>query len=146
MSGSFLLVVNPSLPVHDLRELIALAKAKPGTLSFGSGGTGSPTHVSGELLKSMAGVEMVHVPYKGIAPALTDLLSGHIQLLFGDPLVVLPHVKDGTLRAIAVSGASRYSAAPEIPTLAEAGLPGYESTLGTACSVPPACRSRSSRS
>ena len=129
VSASFLLVVHPSVPARNLRELIALAKAKPGQLVFGSGGTGSPTHVSGELLKSMAGIDMVHVPYKGMAPALSDLIAGHITVLFSDPLVMLPYVKQGKVRAIGVSGTSRYPAAREIPTLAEGGLPGYESGI-----------------
>ena len=129
VAASQVLVVNPSVPANSLTELIALAKAKPGTLSFGSGGTASPGHVSGELLKSMAGVDIVHVPYKGIPPAITDLLGGQIQMLFADGLAILPHIKQGSVRAIAVCGASRYPSAPEIPTMAEAGLPGYENTL-----------------
>ncbi len=129
VSASFLLVVHPSMPARNLGELIALAKTKPGQITFGSGGTGSPTHVSGELLKTMAGIDMVHVPYKGMAPALSDVLAGHISVLFSDPLVMLPFVKQGKVRAIGVSGAHRYPAAREIPTLAETGLPGYESGI-----------------
>ena len=129
VAASQVLVVNPSVPANSLTELIALAKAKPGALSFGTGGTASPGHVSGELLKSMAGIDIVHVPYKGIPPAITDLLGGQIQMLFADGLAILPHIKQRTVRAIAVCGATRYPSAPEIPTMAEAGLPGYENTL-----------------
>jgi len=129
VSASFVLVVHPSAPARNLKELIALAKSKPGQIVFGSGGTGSPTHVSGELLKSMAGIDMIHVPYKGMAPALSDLLAGHIVVLFSDPLVMLPYVKQGKVRALGVSGSNRFPAAREIPTLAEAGLPGYESGI-----------------
>ena len=129
VAASQVLVVNPSVPANNLKELIALAKAKPGALSFGTGGTASPGHVSGELLKSMAGVDIVHVPYKGIAPAVTDLLGGQIQMLFADGLAILPHIKQQSVRAIAVCGTTRYPSAPEIPTMAEAGLPGYENTL-----------------
>jgi tripartite-type tricarboxylate transporter receptor subunit TctC len=129
VSASFVLVVHPSIPVRDLKGLIALAKSKPGQIVFGSGGTGSPTHVSGELLKSMAGIDLVHVPYKGMAPALSDVLAGHISVLFSDPLVMLPYVKQGKVRALGVSGSARFPAAREIPTLAESGLPGYESGI-----------------
>jgi tripartite-type tricarboxylate transporter receptor subunit TctC len=128
-SASFILTVHPSLPAHDVKELIALAKAKPGQIVFGSGGPGSPTHLAGELFDSMAGVQMTHSPYRGMAPALSDLLAGHISVLFSDPLVMLPYVRDGKLRALGVTGAKRYPAAPELPTLSEAGLPGYESGI-----------------
>ena len=129
VAASQVLVVNASVPVNNLTELIALAQAKPGALSFGSGGTASPGHVSGELLKGMAGVDIVHVPYKGIPPAITDLLGGQIQMLFADGLAILPHIKQRTVRAIAVCGTTRLPSAPEIPTMSEAGLPGYENTL-----------------
>jgi len=127
--SSFMLVVHPSTAAHSVKELIALAKAHPGALVFGSGGPGSPTHLSGELFKAMARVDMVHVPYKGMAPALSDLLGGQISLLFSDPLVALPHVKSGKLRALGVTSVKRFPAAPEVPTIAESGMPGYESGI-----------------
>jgi tripartite-type tricarboxylate transporter receptor subunit TctC len=129
VSASFVMVVHPSVPARDLKEFIALAKSKPGLIVFGSGGTGSPTHVSGELFDSMAGVKLVHAPYRGMAPAVTDLLAGHISVLFSDPLVMLPYVKEGRVRALGVTSSVRFPSAPEIPTLSEAGLPGYESGI-----------------
>ncbi len=120
------LVVHPSVPTTSLKGLIALANAKPRELSFASVGNGSGPHLAMELLKSMAGIDMVHVPYKGSAPALTDLLSGRVALMFDAMASALPHVKAGRLRALAVTGAKRSAAAPDVPTVAEAGLPGYE--------------------
>lgn len=120
------LVVHPSVPAHNVKELIAYAKANPGKLNFGSSGAGGTIHLSGELFKSMAGVQMTHVPYKGSAPAVNDLLGGQIQLMFDSSVV--PHVKAGKLRALGVTSAKRSSALPEVPTIAEAGLPGYEAT------------------
>lgn len=122
----FLLVVHPSVPGKTVKDLIALAKAHPAQLTFGSGGRGSPSHLSGELLKAMAGINVVHVPYKGLGQSLVGLLSGQIDMIFAGPLIVLPHVKAGRLRAIAVGSAKRFPAMPEIPTIAESGLPGYE--------------------
>jgi tripartite-type tricarboxylate transporter receptor subunit TctC len=127
--ASFLLLTHPSVPVRDVKGLIALARARPGELTFGSGSTGSPTHLSGELLKVLAGVDMVHVPYKGIAPAIADLIGGQLSMLFADPLPTMPHVKSGKLRGLAVSSLHRFPAAPDIPTLDESGLKGYESGL-----------------
>jgi len=127
--ASFLLLTHPSVPARDVKGLIALAKARPGELTFGSGSTGSPTHLSGELLKVLAGVDMVHVPYKGIAPAIADLLGGQLSMLFADPLPTMPHVKSGKLRGLAVSSKHRFPAAPDIPTIDEAGVKGYESGL-----------------
>lgn len=127
--ASFLLLTHPSVPARDVKGLIALAKARPGELTFGSGSTGSPTHLSGELLKVLAGVDMVHVPYKGIAPAIADLLGGQLSMLFADPLPTMPHVKTGKLRGLAVSSKHRFPAAPDIPTIDEAGVKGYESGL-----------------
>jgi tripartite-type tricarboxylate transporter receptor subunit TctC len=121
-----ILVVHPSLPVHNVKELIAYAKSNPNQLNFGSSGAGGTIHLSGELFKTMAGVQMTHVPYKGSAPAVTDLLGGHIQLTFDSSVV--PYIKTGKLRALGVTSAKRSSALPDIPTIAEAGLPGYEST------------------
>ena len=122
------LVVNPSLPVHSVTELIAYAKANPGKLSFASGGPGSPHHLYGELLKSMTGIEMTHVPYKGSAPALTDLIGGQVQLMFDNLPSSLPFIKAGKLRALAVTSGARAAALPDLPTLAESGLPGFEAS------------------
>jgi len=124
-----LLVVNPQVPIHTVKELIAAAKAKPQSLSYASTGNGSSNHISMELFKSLAGVDIVHIPYKGSAPAVTDLLGGQVQVMFDNVPNVLQHVKAGKLRALAVSGAKRTSLAPDIPTVAEAGVPGYELTV-----------------
>jgi tripartite-type tricarboxylate transporter receptor subunit TctC len=121
-----LLVINPQLPVKNVRELIAFAKAKPGYLNAGSSGVGTPNHFGTELLKWLAGVDIVHVPYKGGAPALTDLLGGQIQMAFSSVPAVLPHIKAGRLVALGVGSAKRSPALPNIPTIAEAGVPGYE--------------------
>ncbi|MCP3018342.1 tripartite tricarboxylate transporter substrate binding protein [Cupriavidus basilensis] len=121
-----ILVVNPSIPARNVSELIAYGKANPDRLSFGSSGTGGTIHLSGELFKSMAGVKMLHVPYKGSAPAVSDLLAGQINLMFDSS--VAPYVKSGKLRALAVTSAKRSPVLPDVPTMAEAGLPGYEST------------------
>lgn len=125
----FLLVTHPSVPAKTTKEVIALAKASPNKLTFGSGGNGSPSHLSGELLKSMAGIGMVHVPYKGLGQSLVGLLSGQVDMVFAGPLIVAPHVKSGKLRAIAVGSTKRFPAMPDIPTVAEAGLPGYEAGI-----------------
>jgi len=124
-----LLVVNSSVPANSVKELIALAKAKPGQLNYASVGQGSPIHLAMELFKSMTGTHFVHVPYKGAGPAVTDLLAGHVQLMFNSMPSVLPHVKTGRLRGLAVGSAQRFRAVPDIPTVAEAGVPGYEATL-----------------
>ncbi|MCC6531676.1 MAG: tripartite tricarboxylate transporter substrate binding protein [Burkholderiales bacterium] len=121
-----LLLVHPSLPVHSVKELIALAKRRPGELSYASSGAGTSPYLAMELLKQMAGIDMVHVPYKGSAPAVLDLAGGHVQLMFGAISTVLPQVRANRLRAIAVSSTTRISAAPEVPTVAEAGLAGFE--------------------
>ena len=122
----FILVAHPSVPARDLRELIALAKAKPGTLSFGSSGAGTASHLAGELLKSSAGIDITLVPYKGQAPATGDLLGGQISMMFNNPITSLAHVKTGKLRALAVSTGKRFSQLPEVPTVAESGLPGFD--------------------
>ena len=131
-----LLVINPQLPVKNVRELIAFAKAKPGYLNAGSSGVGTPNHFGTELLKWLAGVDIVHVPYKGGAPALTDLLGGQIQMAFSSVPAVLPHIKAGRLVALGVGSAKRSPALPNIPTIAEAGVPGYEYTTWYGIFVP----------
>ncbi|HSS29224.1 MAG TPA: tripartite tricarboxylate transporter substrate binding protein [Usitatibacter sp.] len=120
------LVVNPSLPVNSVHEFVAYAKAHPGSLNFGSGSTGSAGHLAGELFKSMAGVEMTHVPYKGAAPAMTDLIGGRLQLMFDNLASSLVQIKAGKVRALAVTTAKRTELAPELPTIAESGLPGFD--------------------
>jgi tripartite-type tricarboxylate transporter receptor subunit TctC len=124
----FLLVVHPSVPAQSVKELVSLAKARPGQLSYGSGGIGAPGHLSGELFGTLAGVKMVHVPYKGAAPALIGIQSGEIQVYFGNLPVTLPHARSGKLRALGVTSTKRASIAPEVPTVAEAGVPGFELT------------------
>jgi tripartite-type tricarboxylate transporter receptor subunit TctC len=149
VAGPALLVVHPSVPAHDVRELIALAKTKPGTLSFASSGNGSPPHLAGELFKWMAGVDMVHIPYKGNGPAYADLVSGQVQLMFPNIASSLPYVRGGRLRALAVTSKQRAKAAPEIPTIAESGLPGYDLSswfgLLAPAGTPPAIVSRLQR-
>ena len=130
------LVVNPALPAKSVSELIALAKARPGQLSYGSAGTGSSTHLAAELFKSMAGIEMAHVPYKGGGQAVVDVISGQVQLYFSSMLGALPHLKSGKLRALAVTGSKRSRAAPELPTIAESGFPGYEANNWLGLMVP----------
>ena len=120
------LVINPSLPVNTLQELIALAKAKPGQLNFSSSGNGNTNHLAGELMSMLAGIKMQHVPYKGAGPAIADLLGGQVQLSFQVSISVIPLIKSGKLKAIAISGETRSSALPQVPTMAEAGLPEYE--------------------
>ena len=122
----FVLVVNPSLPVNSVSDLIKLAKKDPGRLSYASGGPGSPHHLFTELFKSMTGIQMLHVPYKGTAPAIGDVIAGHIPLMLGDVVASLPLVKDGKVRALGVTSLTRLPSAPDIPTIAESGVPGYE--------------------
>jgi tripartite-type tricarboxylate transporter receptor subunit TctC len=122
------LVVNPSVPANSVPELIAYAKANPGKLNFASSGSGTSIHLSGELFKVMAGVQMTHVPYKGSAPALQDLLGGQVQLMFDNLPPSLPQIKAGKLRALAVTSATRAPALPDTPTIAESGLPGFEAS------------------
>ena len=121
-----ILVVHPSLPVRSVQDLIKLAKAKPGQINYGSVGPGSPQHLGMELLKSMAGVNLVHIPYKGTAPAMTELIAGQISAMFNSMPSVLPHIATGRLRGIAVGSAKRSPAAPDIPTVAESGLKGFQ--------------------
>ncbi|MGZ5146636.1 MAG: tripartite tricarboxylate transporter substrate binding protein [Burkholderiales bacterium] len=121
-------IVNPSVPVSTIKDLIALARSKPGRLLFGSAGNGGSLHLSGELFNSMTAVKLVHVPYKGAAAALIDLMSGQIQIMFDTLPSAMPHVKSGKVKAIAVTSASRVHALPELPTVSEGGVPGYEVT------------------
>ena len=121
----FLLVVNPALPAGTVKELIALAKAQPGSLNYSSGGNGTSGHLAGELFKSLAGVTMTHVPYKGAGPATVDVIAGQIQMTFASMVSALPHVKAGRLRALGVTSEKRSSALPQLPTISEAGVKGY---------------------
>jgi tripartite-type tricarboxylate transporter receptor subunit TctC len=120
------LVVHPSVPVKSVKELVALAKSRPGQLNFASSGTGTAPHLSGELFNAMAGVKMTHVPYKGSPPAVIDLVAGSVDVMFSPASTVIPHVKSGRLRALAVTTAARLPSLPELPTVAESGLKGYE--------------------
>ena len=135
-SGPLVLVTAPSTHVGNVAELIAMAKANPGKVTFASSGNGQSTHLSAELFDSMAGIRMTHVPYKGSAPALTDVMAGQATVMFDTMLSAMPFVRDGKLRALAVTGAARSPAAPDIPTVAQAGLPGYEATAWNALLVP----------
>lgn len=127
-STPYVLVVHPSLNVATVQDLIAYARAKPDSLSYASASAGSANHLAGELFNKMAGVKMVHIPYKGGGPALTDVIAGHVQLIFNNPLTVLGHVRAGRLKALAVTSAKRSSVVPGLPTVSEAGLPGFEIT------------------
>jgi tripartite-type tricarboxylate transporter receptor subunit TctC len=127
-SGPMLVVAHPSLPIASIRDLVALAKAKPDTLNFASTGTGTITHLAAELFKSMTGVRMTHIPYKGSGPAQTDLLAGQVQLMFDVIGAALPHARAGTLKALAVTSAKRSALVPDLPTVAESGVPGYDAS------------------
>lgn len=124
--GPLIIVANPKLPVKNVKELIALARSKPGQLTYATPGQGGTSHLAAELLSSMAGIKMNHIPYKGGAPALTDTIAGQTDLCFNVVAGTLPHVKSGRLRAIAVTSARRMASEPDIPTVAESGVPGYE--------------------
>ena len=121
-----ILVVHPAVAAKSVRELVALAKAKPNTLNFASGGNGSSPHLSGELFKIVAGIQVAHIPYKGSGPGVTDLLGGHVQIMFAGPLALEQHIKSGRLRALAVADRRRSAVLPEVPTMTEAGFPGVE--------------------
>ena len=121
------LVVHPSVPAKSLKDLLAIAKAQPGTLTFASGGNGSSNHLAGELFKSLAGVDLLHVPYKGAGPAMVDVMAGHVALMFG--AAGLAEAKAGKVRVLGVTSAKRSAASPELPTLSESGVPGYEATI-----------------
>ena len=135
-----ILVVNPSVPVSSVKELIALAKAKPGALNYASSGSGAAAHLAGELFKAMTGVQMVHVPYKGAQPALTDVIAGQAQLMFATSASVIPYIKAGRLRALAVTTAQRSATVPELPTISESGVPGFEAITWHGVVVPAATR------
>jgi tripartite-type tricarboxylate transporter receptor subunit TctC len=128
VKGANVLTTHPSLPAKNLKELIALAKARPGQLNFASSGLGSSNQMAGELFKVMANVNIVHVPYKGNAPALTDTLAGNVEMMFSGVPVLIPHIQSGRLRAIAIGSLKRFTAIPEVPTFDESGLKGYEAT------------------
>jgi tripartite-type tricarboxylate transporter receptor subunit TctC len=130
------LVVNPSVPAHSIKDVIAMAKAKPGAVIFGSGGLGTTPHMTGELFQAVAGIKLTHVAYRGEAPAINDLLGGQIPLMFANLSAVIGNVRAGQLRALAVTGAQRAAAAPEIPTVVEAGLPGFEAATWFALVAP----------
>ncbi len=121
-----ILVVHPSVPVKTIKELVALAKARPGALNFPSAGVGSSSHLAGELLKSLAGISMVHVPFKGGGPALVATIAGEVQIMFATMPAAMPHVKSGKVRPVAVTTAKRSQAMPELPTIAESGVKGYD--------------------
>ena len=126
MRAPNVLVINPALPAQNVRELIALFKANPGKYSYGSGGNGSSAHFSAELFKTMAGVDVVHVPYKGATPALTDVIGGQVAMFMGNLPPAIGHIRNGRVRALAVTTAQRSALVPDVPTVAESGLPGFE--------------------
>ena len=135
-SAGQVLVVHPSVPASSVKELIALAKAKPGMLHFGSGGKGIPSHVAGETFKVAAGVDIVHVPYKGTVQAVGDLVGGQVQIVFSDMVPAIPQIRAGKLRPLAVTVPQRSAALPDVPTMDEAGLPGFRSVVWWAVLVP----------
>jgi tripartite-type tricarboxylate transporter receptor subunit TctC len=120
------LVVHPSIPAKNVKEFVALAKAKPGTMNYGSTGVGAANHLVAELFNAKAGLKMTHIPYRGTALAVADLVAGQLTLVFGDPISVLPHLQSGKLRALAVTSLQRSPVAPDVPTVAESGYPGFE--------------------
>ena len=128
-SSPLVLAVHPSLPVKNVKELIALARARPGELTYVSAGVGASGHLGGALFETLTGTKMMHIPYKGMALAIVDLMSGQVTMTFGTSLSVVPHARAGRLRAIATTGAKRSPALPDLPTVAEAGVPGYEASL-----------------
>jgi tripartite-type tricarboxylate transporter receptor subunit TctC len=128
VTQSNVLVTHPSVAARNVQDLIALARAKPGQLNYGSGGNATSAHLAGELFRMLAGIQVVHVPYKGVPAALGDTIAGRMHYTFGSPVSTLPHVKDGRLRLLAVTTAKRAPALPDVPTVAESGVPGYEFT------------------
>ena len=135
-TAQYILVIHPSVKAGSVKELIALAKAKPGALNYASAGVGSPLHLAAELFKKRAGVEMVHLPYKGGGPAAAAVLAGEAQVIFGSVASSMPHVKAGKLRALATTGAKRSKVAPDLPTIAESGFPGFDVSSWYAFLVP----------
>jgi tripartite-type tricarboxylate transporter receptor subunit TctC len=123
------MVVHPSVPAKNLKEFIALAKSRPGAMNYASSGNGTPYHMAGELFKAMAGVNIVHVPYKGSSGARTDVLGGQVQMMFDAITTMAPNVQAGKLRALGTSGRTRSSVLPDVPTISEAGVPGYEAVI-----------------
>ena len=128
VKGANVLSIHPSLPTKTLSELLSLAKSRPGQLNYASSGVGSSNHMAAELLKYMAGININHIPYKGNAPALTDLIGGHVEILFSGVPALLPHIKSGRIRPIAIGSPRRFAAVPQVPTFEEAGLKGYEAS------------------
>ena len=128
VKGANVLSIHPSLPAKNLKELIALAKAKPGQLNYGTSGIASSNHMAAELFVSMAGIKLNHVPYKGNAPALTDLIGGHVEMIFSGVPALIPHIKSGRIRSVAIGSPKRFAAIPEVPTFDEQGLKGYEAS------------------
>jgi tripartite-type tricarboxylate transporter receptor subunit TctC len=139
-TGQYVVIVHPSVPARTIKELIALARRKPEGLAYGSAGPGNSTHLTGELFNSMAGTKMLHVPYKGSGPGLIDLMSGQIQVYFANLTAGLPHMRANRVRALAVTGPKRSPLLPELPTVAEAGLPASRSRVFSACLRRPARR------
>lgn len=135
-NSPFVLVVNNALPARSVTDLVQLAKSKPGGLSYGSSGPGSAHHLDMQLLASMTGIQLTHVPYKGTVPALNDVVAGHIQMMFADSSAALPMIRSGTLRSLGVSTAKRLVGAPELPSIAENGLPGYDATAWQMVAAP----------
>ena len=132
VKGANVLLVHPSLPAKNLKELLALARAQPGKLNYASSGIGSANHMAGELLKLVAKVNIAHVPYKGNAPALTDLIGGHVEILISGVPAVIGQIKNGRVRAIAIASLKRFPALPDTPTIDESGLKGFEAKIGRA--------------
>jgi tripartite-type tricarboxylate transporter receptor subunit TctC len=131
-----ILALNNGVPARTVQQLVALARAKPGALTFGSAGVGTSQHLAGELFKSMANLDLEHIPYRGAAPVITDLLGGRISMFFGSPSVVLPMTRAGKLRALAVTSRERFPLAPELPTIAESGFPGFDVTVAFGLMAP----------
>jgi tripartite-type tricarboxylate transporter receptor subunit TctC len=131
-----ILVIHPSLPAKNVREFIAIAKAKPGQLNYGSSGVGTATHMTTELFKAMAGVDLVHIPYKGSGQVMGDVIGGQLALIFDQIVSSLPHVQGGKLRMLAITSAKRFPSLPDLPTIAESGVPGYESISWAGVAVP----------
>ena len=135
-AAPFVMVAAPSLPVRSVKELVALAKSKPGQLSYASTGIGATAHLVGEMLKTAAGIDLVHIPYKGFAPALTDVIAGQVQVTYGTYSTLAPHMQAGRIRALAVTSAKRSQVAPELPTIAEAGYPNFNATAWWGVAAP----------